>query len=116
MADLYPSRDSPEYARAPVRAETECAQFAKNWRGKLTEIVASPGASARLTEAVAGYEKLEDLLGRIISFAGLVYSGDTTDPTRARAKHWPTASASCWHGTTPPRLRSSRRRRSRTRW
>jgi oligoendopeptidase F len=84
LADLYPSMDSPEYARDLVRAETECAQFAQNWRGKLAEIVASPGASARLTEAVAAYETLEDLLGRIISFAGLVYSGDTTDPTRAK--------------------------------
>lgn len=84
LADLYPSMDSPEYAGDLARAETECAQFAQNWRGKLAGIVANPGASARLTEAVAGYEKLEDLLGRIISFAGLVYSGDTTDPTRAK--------------------------------
>jgi glycine/D-amino acid oxidase-like deaminating enzyme len=33
---------------------------------------------------VAQYEALEDVLGRIISYAGLVYAGDTTDPRRAK--------------------------------
>ena len=37
-----------------------------------------------LAEAVAAYETLEDLLGQIMSYAGLVYSGDTTDPQRAK--------------------------------
>ena len=27
---------------------------------------------------------MEDLLGRLMSYAGLVYSGDTTDPVRAK--------------------------------
>ena len=30
------------------------------------------------------YEAIEDLLGRLMSYAGLVYSGDTTDPQRAK--------------------------------
>ena len=30
------------------------------------------------------YEALEDLLGRLISYAGLVYAGNTTDPVRAK--------------------------------
>ena len=41
-------------------------------------------ASAKLGEAVARYEALQDLLGRLMSFAGLLYSGDTTDPARAK--------------------------------
>ena len=47
----------------------------------------SPGARtprAALGEAVQRYEAIEDLLGRIMSYAGLVYSGDTTDPKRAK--------------------------------
>ena len=35
-------------------------------------------------EAVRRYEDLQDLLGRIMSYAGLIYTGDTTDPTRAK--------------------------------
>ena len=30
------------------------------------------------------YEAIEDLLGRLISYAGLVYAGNTTDPARAK--------------------------------
>ncbi len=30
------------------------------------------------------YEGLSDVLGRIGAYAGLVYSGDTTDPQRAK--------------------------------
>ena len=37
-----------------------------------------------LAEAVKRYEALEDKLGRVISYASLIYAGDTTDPTRAK--------------------------------
>ncbi|MDB5545408.1 MAG: oligoendopeptidase [Hyphomicrobiales bacterium] len=84
LSDLYPSMDSPEFARDMTRAAEECARFAANWRGKLGEIAGGGGASEKLCEAVRAYEGLEDLLGRIMSYAGLVYSGDTTDPTRAK--------------------------------
>ncbi|MBX9739826.1 MAG: M3 family oligoendopeptidase [Beijerinckiaceae bacterium] len=84
LADLYPGMDSPAYRNDLDRALAECASFAQAWRGKLAEIAASPGAGERLNEAVSAYEKLEDLLGRIMSYAGLVYSGDTTDATRAK--------------------------------
>jgi oligoendopeptidase F len=33
---------------------------------------------------VRSYEALEDLMGRLVSYAGLVYAGDTTDPQRAK--------------------------------
>ena len=35
-------------------------------------------------EAIRRYEAIEDLLGRLMSYAGLVYAGDTTDPKRAK--------------------------------
>ena len=44
----------------------------------------SADAADALGEAVRRYEALEDLLGRIMSYAGLVYAGDTTDPKRAK--------------------------------
>ena len=84
LADLYPAMDSPAYANDLARGETECRAFAEKWRGKLADITARPDASAKLTEAVKDYEALEDLLGRIMSYAGLIYSGDTTDPHRAK--------------------------------
>src|SRR6202030_4134780 len=35
-------------------------------------------------DAVKRYEALDDLLGRLISYAGLVHSGNTVDPDRAK--------------------------------
>src|SRR4029077_15299257 len=35
-------------------------------------------------QAVKRYEAIDDLLGRLISFAGLFYAGNTTDPVRAK--------------------------------
>ena len=45
---------------------------------------ARPGCRNDACGAVRRYEAIEDLLGRIMSYAGLVYSGDTTDPARAK--------------------------------
>jgi len=84
LADLYPGMDSLEYARDLEKAARICAEFAARWRGKLSEIAAGPQAGAQLLEAVQDYEDIEDLLGRIMSYAGLIYSGDTTDAARAK--------------------------------
>jgi oligoendopeptidase F len=87
LVDLYPAMDSPSYARDLERAETECEAFAGAYRGKLAALAEADLAdsnSARVAEAVKRYEALEDLLGRITSYAGLVYYGDTTDPARAK--------------------------------
>ncbi|MDB5642048.1 MAG: oligoendopeptidase, partial [Hyphomicrobiales bacterium] len=84
LAHLYPGMESPEFLADLARAATDCARFSADWRGKLGEIASGADASAQLFEAVRAYEALEDLLGRIMSYAGLIYSGDTTDPARAK--------------------------------
>jgi oligoendopeptidase F len=87
LADLYSSMDSPLYARDLERAAIECKAFAETYRGRLAELAEADLAnadSASLAQAVARYEAIEDLLGRISSYAGLVYYSDTTDPTRAK--------------------------------
>ena len=74
--------DAPRLRRAisPGR-EAECKAFAEAYRGKLAELAGSATMrGAALAEAVARYEALEDLLGRIMSYAGLVYAGDTSRP------------------------------------
>ncbi len=83
LADLYPSIESPVFASDLARAESECKTFAEDYRGKLATLAGANGG-AGLAEAVKRYEALDDLLGRIMSFAGLVYYGDTSDPVRAK--------------------------------
>jgi oligoendopeptidase F len=84
LTHLYPAPDSVELQTDLAAALSRSQAFARRYRGKLADIVAGPEASARLAEAVRDYEALDDLLGRIMSYAGLVYSGDTTDPVRAK--------------------------------
>jgi oligoendopeptidase F len=84
LADLYPSMESELYSADLARAEAECKAFAAEYRGKLEELVQSPDSGTALAVAVRRYEALEDLLGRIMSYAGLVYSGNTSDPIRAK--------------------------------
>jgi len=96
LADLYPAMDSPEFAADLAQAQGECAAFAQAYRGKLSEIAAGEGAAQALTDVIVRYEALEDLLGRLMSYAGLVYSGDTTDPKRAK-----------FYGDTQERLTSA---------
>jgi oligoendopeptidase F len=84
LADLYPSFDAPEVSADLARAETECLAFEETYKGKLAEITAAPEAGERLYAAVARFEAIEELLGRLISFAGLLYAGNTADPLRAK--------------------------------
>lgn len=84
LTDLYVGIDSPDFSADLVRAEADCARFSERYAGRLAEMAAASDASAQLAEAVATYEGIEDLLGRLMSFAGLVYSGDTTDELREK--------------------------------
>jgi oligoendopeptidase F len=81
---LYPSPESAEFARDLAAAAERSAAFAKAWQGRLETIARAPGAAGALHGIIAEYESLEDLLGRIMSYAGLVYSGDTTDPAHGK--------------------------------
>ncbi len=83
LSDLYPSMNGPEVKADLARAEERCRAFQTRAEGKLAGIVASSDAT-ELAALVVEYEAIQDLLGRVASFAGLVYSGDTTDPERAK--------------------------------
>jgi len=80
LADLYPGMDSPELVADLARAQTDSVAFETAYKGKLEALAREGG----LVEAIVACEALEERLGRIISYAGLVYSGDTTDPVGAK--------------------------------
>jgi oligoendopeptidase F len=84
LTDLYSGMDDPVFRNDLERAEAESRDFAERYAGRIAEIAAGPDASSALGEAVRAYERIEDLMGRLMSYAGLVYSGDTTDETRAK--------------------------------
>jgi oligoendopeptidase F len=84
LADLYLGLDDPQVRQDLDRADAESAAFEQEYKGKLAALADGPQAGIALAEAIRRYEALDDLLGRLISYAGLVHSGDTVDPDRAK--------------------------------
>ena len=79
LTDLYSSEDAPELQRDLDWLETECAAFAADYEGKLASLDA-----AGLLTCIERDEKISNIAGRIMSFAGLRYHQITTDPGRAK--------------------------------
>ncbi len=84
LSDLYPAMDAPEVKRDLERSAAEARGFEERYKGKLKDLAESPEGGAKLAEAIAAFERIEEILGRLGSFAGLVHAGDTSDPTRAK--------------------------------
>jgi oligoendopeptidase F len=84
LDDLYEGMDSPRFAADLERAAADAANFATSYRGKLAELAAGSDAGRRLYEAVSAYEALQDVMGRIMSYASLLYAGDTSDVARGK--------------------------------
>lgn len=83
LNDLYHGIDAPELASDLERATRECETFEKLWKGNLESAAGKTGKQG-LGSALKRYETLEELLGRIVSFAGLTYFSDTSDPQKAK--------------------------------
>src|SRR5436190_8487961 len=70
LTDLYAGIDDPKVKRDLDRADEYCKAFEDDFKGKLAALAERPGGGAALAQAVIRYEQLDDLLGRLISFAG----------------------------------------------
>ena len=80
LSDLYAGIDAPEVARDLARMDAECVAFETDYKGRLTARVAKEDGGKWLAEAVRRYEAIDDLAGRLGSYAGLVHAGDSVDP------------------------------------
>ena len=80
LADLYSGIGAPEIARDLARMDTECVAFETDYKGRLAEHIAGEGGGKWLAEAVRRYEAIDDLAGRLASYAGLIHAGDSVDP------------------------------------
>src|SRR3954452_306899 len=79
LNDLYPGRDSPELARDLAELATQAKAFRGRHEGYLADL-----SGGELAAAVAEYEKLQEIAGRIISYAELTRAGNVADPEIAR--------------------------------
>ncbi len=83
LSDLYSGMDASELKRDLDKAASDAVAFETRWKGTLAAEAGREG-KGKLGQAMREYEALEDLVGRIVSYAGLVYAGDTSDPKRAK--------------------------------
>jgi len=81
LDDLYPGQNAPEVARDIEASRAEAAAIKSRFQGKLGTLAAQ---GALLADAILAYEALSDRLGRLGSFAGLLYAANTADPVRAK--------------------------------
>jgi len=84
LSDLYADPDSDVLRQDFERAEADASAFQQRYQGKLGELAKANDEGAGLREAVEAFEVLQDLLGRLGSFAGLRYAAKTSDPVRAK--------------------------------
>ena len=80
LTDLYASIDAPEISRDLEQVDKECTAFEATYKGKLAAEVATQGGGEWLAAAVRRYEAIDDVMGRLSSYAGLVHAGNTVDP------------------------------------
>ncbi len=79
LSDLYKAPDDPALARDLGRAEVNARAFSAKLAGKLAAISGND-----LAAAITEYEAIEEILGRVMSYAQLVFSGDAEDPANGR--------------------------------
>src|SRR5260370_20577286 len=79
LSDLYSSPTGADLETDLERADQDANTFAKDLEGK---VAAMDGKA--LGAAVARYEGLQDLMGRVGSYASLYYAQDQADPERGR--------------------------------
>ncbi len=79
LDDLYTGEDAPELKRDLDWLEQACARFATDYEGELETLDAKG-----LLDCVLRNEKINQVAGRIMSFAGLRYYQLTTDAGRAK--------------------------------
>ena len=80
LADLYSAIDAAEIARDLQKMDADCSAFETDYKGRLAEGIARADGGLWLAEAVRRYEAIDDLAGRLGSYAGLVHAGDSVDP------------------------------------
>ena len=82
LSDLYPAADSPELKRDLETSSEGARELKARCQGKLADLAANDAKA--LAAAVRDFEKLQDTLGRVGSYAGLLYFGDTANPVNAK--------------------------------
>ncbi|WP_040675657.1 M3 family oligoendopeptidase [Rhizobium grahamii] len=83
LQDLYPSATSTAFTGDMEKAGKQAIAFEEKWKGKLADAATKKGAEG-IGQALKEYEALDDIIGRLGSFAGLTYFSDTSNPVNGK--------------------------------
>jgi oligoendopeptidase F len=75
LSDLYSAPDSPQVTADLGKAQQMARAFALTHAGTLTKL---PGAA--LASVIAEFERIQEILGRVASYAQLLFAADSSDP------------------------------------
>jgi oligoendopeptidase F len=84
LADLYEGSDSPKLKADLATSERAADAMQERYAGKLAALLDGGKGGAGLAQAVREFEALNDTMGRIVSYASLLYAADTSDPKRQK--------------------------------
>ena len=79
LDDLFPGTDSAELTAATEQARSRAQALEAAHKGKLAKLSAPV-----LAAAIGEYEAIDEILGRMMSYASLLYAADMTDPEAGR--------------------------------
>lgn len=79
LSDLYAGPQDPQLAIDLDQADEDSQAFARVWQGRLAGV---PGAE--LAQAIAEYQRIDEVLGRAGSYAQLLFAANTSDSDVAR--------------------------------
>ena len=79
LRDLYPAPDSPQLIADLDRTEADAKTFEARYAGKLAGLDGNG-----LAAAIVALEQIEEVMGRVMSYAQLLFSADSTDATRGQ--------------------------------
>jgi oligoendopeptidase F len=74
LSDLYAGPEAPEVERDLKEAGTKAAAFRQQYEGKLASL-----GGADFLGAIVAYERIQEILGRLMSYAQLLYAGDMSN-------------------------------------
>jgi oligoendopeptidase F len=79
LSDLYPGPESEALADDLAALASDSKAFRERYKGRLTDL-----SGAYLGAAVEAYERLQEKIGRVLSYASLVHAGNLADPEIGR--------------------------------
>ena len=79
LRDLFSGADDPAIVRTLKEADAKADDFAARHQGRIEAL-----SAAALAGAIEAYQEIEESLGRVLSYAQLIFSADSSAPETGR--------------------------------